>query len=607
MIKRFLSLLLIAAVALCGVAQATAIDESLFDNAVEHTIAPTTAPMNAKESSLTDDGMLRVWLRSLGAPERLTLTIAGPYTIEHDSGFRFDRDTQAVLAVSNGEIYMSVSGLTLRMGTSVTLTRQATQQRINGLYIEESRVPENLFAGDLTVNVENGALRAILNIDVESYLLGVVAYEMSDSWPLEALKAQAVASRTYALRRKASAAKTDRDYDLVDTTADQVYKGENLEYANVEAAVEATRGVVLTEKNDYITAFYTASNGGEIALPSDVGIGSDSACFERKADPYDLANPNSLVGAISFAADASDCEALKQMLQEALTAWAQENQRADENLQLDRILKIEPADAQPAESSMYRTLRFTLSVTGESDGYAPTDTDIGAPVPATGGADADAALRAIDYIRRLEAGSAYAVQNGRVALADPVTVDLSVYDQIKQNLNIGLNGTDIELVSVKTEGDRFTIEMRRYGHGAGMSQRGAQRMAGVEGFACDAILAFYYPGADIARIQLNIPQLAELESLGAGVGFDRPAPTPTPTPAPLRALQKGEYYAVVALGDAASALNVRQAPGTQHPIVDTLPEGRRVIVMSEADANGWVEITAGDLDGYVKLEYLKAE
>ena len=155
MIRRFLSLMLIAALvlALCGAAYATAIDESLFDNAPERTPAPTAALVNAKDSKLTDDGMLRVWLRSLGAPERLTLTIAGPYTIEHDSGFRFERDAQAVLAVSNGEIYMSVSGLTMRMGSSVTFTRQATQQRVNGLYIEESRVPENLFAGDLTVSV----------------------------------------------------------------------------------------------------------------------------------------------------------------------------------------------------------------------------------------------------------------------------------------------------------------------------------------------------------------------------------------------------------------------------------------------------------------------
>ena len=60
-------------------------------------------------------------------------------------------------------------------------------------------------------------------------------------------------------------------------------------------------------------------------------------------------------------------------------------------------------------------------------------------------------------------------------LLETVTVDLSVYDQIKDGLSLGLNGGDYELVSVTQEEDgRFTISMRRFGHGVGMSQRGAQ-------------------------------------------------------------------------------------------------------------------------------------
>ena len=67
---------------------------------------------------------------------------------------------------------------------------------------------------------------------------------MSDSFPLEALKAQAVAARTYALRRKAASA--SRDWDVTDTTSDQVFKGYNPEYQNVAEAVSATSGVVGT-------------------------------------------------------------------------------------------------------------------------------------------------------------------------------------------------------------------------------------------------------------------------------------------------------------------------------------------------------------------------
>ena len=58
--------------------------------------------------------------------------------------------------------------------------------------------------------------------------------------------------------------------------------------------------------------------------------------------------------------------------------------------------------------------------------------------------------------------------------ARTVEVDLSVYDQIKDSLSIGLNSSDYELITVVTGEDSFTLEMRRFGHGVGMSQRGAQ-------------------------------------------------------------------------------------------------------------------------------------
>ena len=139
---------------------------------------------------------------------------------------------------------LSVGGLTIDMGPSLTLTRQAVSDGgENGIYIHESE-KDALFEGDLSVSVQDGGLRCILTIHIEDYLKGVVAYEMSDSFPLEALKAQAVAARTYAMGRKWVSA--TRDYDVVDTTQDQVYKGLDADYTNVIAAVEATRGVVGT-------------------------------------------------------------------------------------------------------------------------------------------------------------------------------------------------------------------------------------------------------------------------------------------------------------------------------------------------------------------------
>ena len=186
-------------------------------------------------------------------------------------------------------------------------------------------------------------------------------------------------------------------------------------------------------------------------------------------------------------------------------------------------------------------------------------------------------------------------------------MELDVYEQIKDELDLGLNGSNYELVSVVEEGDGYTIELRRFGHGVGMSQRGAQRRAGVEEMGCTEILKFYYPGMTLDKIDWDAPELEELEALPESVGRARAEPTPTPTPAPLPELEDGQYYAVVQLGDASSTLNLRQAPTTQSQVVAQLASGRRLIVCGEADGEGWVQVRTAEYEGYCKLEYLKAE
>jgi hypothetical protein len=219
---------------------------------------------NILSSAIEDDGVVRVYLKSLGAPENLTLTLDGVYTVEHDAGWRFDRGMEIVLSADNGRIWLSAGGLIIDMGPALTLTRQFSSEEENGLRIAETG-RDTLYEGDLTVcPEEGGGLRAVLAISMEDYLKGVVAYEMSDSWPIEALKAQAVAARTYAMQRKWSAG--TRDYDLVDTTADQVFKGYNPEYTNVIEAIRETEGVVGTWNGGFATCYYTASNGGEVFL-----------------------------------------------------------------------------------------------------------------------------------------------------------------------------------------------------------------------------------------------------------------------------------------------------------------------------------------------------
>ena len=542
------------------------------------------------DSDIRDDGMVRVLLRSLKGPKTITLTLDGVYTLEHDAGFRFARGTRVVLTNVDGRIFMAVGGLTLDMGVGLTLTRQAAEG-VNGLYIEESE-RDTLYPGDLCVTAEGGGLTCVLTIRMEDYLEGVIAYEMSDAWPVEALKSQAVAARTYALQRKRVNA--DEDYDVTDTTSDQVFKGVDAEYTTVAEAVRATSGVIgVAEDGSPAQCWYTASNGGRVALPSDVWVGIEDVSYvERKDDPYDVENPNSMVTALQVSADAHESEALRTLLQAAL-----EEKYADRDaIEFDEIMSVEPVEDVPEGSRMYTKLRFTVTATALM------------PMPAATPEATEAAFE--EGIAPVDATVAPTAEpkKERRSVNELFVVDLSVYDDIKDTLELGINSSDCELCGVTQADGMFFIEMRRYGHGVGMSQRGAQRMAGVYGKTWQEILSFYYPGMRLERVNWETPELEAVEELTDSVGAARPEPTPLPTPAPLPPLKEGEYYATISLGDDGSMMNLREAPTTQSMVITQLADGQRLIVEDKtADENGWVAVHTAEYSGYAKLNYLKRE
>ncbi len=572
----------------------------------------TLAPI--PEAAIQDDGVLRVLLASLSEPQQLHLTLAGVYAVDGDPGFRFDRDARVALSWAEGRVYLSVGGLTIDMGASVTLTRhRAAEGAENGIYIDESE-KRTLYCGDLKVSAEQNGLKPVLSIQAEDYLYGVVAYEMSDSFPIEALKAQAVAARTYAMQRKWQAG--GRDYDLVDTTADQVFKGYDAAYQNVVRAVDDTRGVVGLYDGAFAVCYYTASNGGQTALASQIWkrAGSDGY-LAMEDDPFDLENPRSLQNDLTVTAKCEGSAALKAMLEQALGERLAADGWGAGEWEFDSIASVTPVNPRFEGSRMYEGLEFGLRarllkpvatptpVPTESPAESPTESP--APEP-TGEAGA---LAAIFTEEETQAPTAEPTEVPRAwALSDEIyPVTLSVYDQIKDKLSLGLNGSDCELISVETQADAdgepraFTLIMRRFGHGVGMSQRGAQWMAGHYGMNWQQIIAFYYPGLSVERMAWPEEGLTALDALPDSVGAARPKPTPTPTPAPLPALKEGERYAAVT----ASALNVREQPTTAARVVDRLAKGRRLIVSSQPDEDGWVAVHTAEIEGYVKEEYLE--
>lgn len=115
------------------------------------------------------------------------------------------------------------------------------------------------YRGRLQIRVlESGQLQAINHLPLEIYLASVVGSEMPATWPQAALRAQAVAARTYAL----SALKPAAVYDLKATVASQVYRGLASETESTWQAVSATRGQVLMQDGRLIQAVFHSSSGG---------------------------------------------------------------------------------------------------------------------------------------------------------------------------------------------------------------------------------------------------------------------------------------------------------------------------------------------------------
>lgn len=134
----------------------------------------------------------------------------------------------------------------------------------------------------LLVNTDKG-LTAVNYVDLEQYLYSVLGAEMNGNWPPEALKAQAVAARTYAIYKRKN--ESNDIYDVVDTQASQVYEGIVSESPGTHAAVNATTGQVLTYNNQIILSVFHACSGGHTANVEDVW--SESLPYLRGVQDFD--------------------------------------------------------------------------------------------------------------------------------------------------------------------------------------------------------------------------------------------------------------------------------------------------------------------------------
>ena len=561
-------------------------------------LLPQASPAAASKSGAASE--IRVLLTRLNLTDEVWMTLDGRYLARCESGSEVLLPAGAHLTVllRGGRLILFHDGLSLSAGKKLTLLRRRDGDVEPGIRFN---LHAGVFPGDLTLTVKDNAIRPVLTLPLESYLLGVVPYEMSDSFPLEALKAQAVCARTYAL----SKINASDDWDVVDNTNDQAFKGTPEKNENSARAVEETAGLVLTYNNRLITAWYSASNGGQTELPGNIWHGDNiPGCFAMTEDPWDVRNPESTVRTAVLEKDGTGFSAgFLQLIREALE---KEPDLSDYRLSKDDVIRVDrlrnvrlTTPRYKAPSRLMTKLELTLDVSAVLK-------------KGRTGRIADEEDLHFDEIEHPELTAVPATPEPEkedipaLTAAGTCTVTLDLFPEAVFLLGLSVYGADNEIITVEETEDSFTLTAGRYGHGVGMSQRGAQYQASEGKRTFRQILDFYYPGAKLRQYTGNSGPLPTPDPL---LG-ETPGPVPTATPRPTlmpvtEPLPEGAWLATVENIDDDSSLNLREKPSAGSKVLRRLYRHQPLIVLEEAEVTGWVRVRTDVIEGYVMYSFLQ--
>lgn len=531
-------------------------------------------------SASRPEGVIRVLLSEHQDSEQLSIGVYGSYLLNGQLSFQSGAELK--LSSSSGIILVYYEGAVYRAGDRLRLIRHSMPEgQENGLRLDGSL---KLMEGDLDVTIERGKLRPVLTIGIEDYLKGVVPYEMSDSFPLEALKAQAIAARTYALK----SVRDDRDFDVYSSTMDQVYLGLDTEHQNALKAVAETAGIVLRYGSKLADCYYTASNGGQTESAINAWGREAIPYLTVKDDPYDAENPMSIWKSYRLPKRGAQLDpALKEMLIAGLVPrlLAMGHQVKPEELAIEQVLGLTAGEPRfHAPSRLMTRLSFQLMVSGLAS---------------------DEAEVSLFTVKGQEANP-LVVQPETPAVAlrlRSVSVSLPIFPALEQLMKLSINVKENETVQVFEQADAFEIRFGRYGHGVGMSQRGAEWMAKQHGKRYQDILSFYYPGTVEQKLAYRPATLSALDQAYLTTPGPKPTATPRPTLIPLNTTPGPGQWIVEVRGIAQqSSLNLREEPSLSSKVIQPLYYAQRLLVLQETP-DGWLQVSAEGIQGFVMASY----
>lgn len=399
-------------------------------------------------------------LLSVGSTSSLSFTPVGTFTLKEAPELTLGTDELTVSAAGS-RVSITVGGKTVT-AASLTLVNGDYGGTSAYIRLNNSEHGTCTYLGNITFDVKAGAIRAINTLPVEEYLYGVVPNEMSNSFPVDAQKAQAVCARSYVLAKCSRYA--SRDYDLGDTSNDQVYCGYASKNRRAVEAVNATAGQVLTYDGDIIEAFYSSSNGGQTETTANVWS-EDLPYYINEDDPYDLLNPSSMeytafipetfteetiaamdadvYGALLRGAYAAAGEKVTPLTTVQVVAYGSDYEAPSRcYLYADVTMTVQKSDRSTGQLTVTLTLKDLL--------YGTAENTLGA-------------FGARTYTLRMR----------------------------------GAERTSVLISGQSCPG--WNLTMRRWGHGVGLSQRGAQQRARM-GQSYQDILAFYYTDTALCTI-----------------------------------------------------------------------------------------------------------
>ena len=341
-------------------------------------------------------------------------------------------------------------------------------------------------------------LTAVNIVDLEEYLFSVVPAEMPASWHIEALKAQAVAARTFTHHRMASP--RTAHYVLCDTEFSQVYAGVQSEHPNTTRAVNYTRGLLILHNGQPILAAYSSSSGGFTANSEDVWVAA-LPYLRTVAEVYEP-------GAMQWQRTLTLSQ-LNQVLSRANVNIGQATGVQIITNPQGRVMQFTiqgTAGSHTLERENIRT--FFSSLPGGSL-RSRNFTIVGGaktPLPGQNLASVQGTVQpALAFIR----GASETAQNnltglhitsgqGTSPLANiPSIVFLSATGPVNAPAaTAGTAALPNLAASIISSGYYINLDGRGWGHGVGMSQHGARGMAEM-GFNFRQILQHYYTGVEI--------------------------------------------------------------------------------------------------------------